>query len=595
MLYNASKSHTDLTEEEEDFYSILKMRATDPKHGQPFITHMIVRLIPVSAPGLRTMAVDKWYRVYIDFEYMMEKGIEFATQVLNHEPWHLLKDSSGRAESYGSTLDDDVWNLSTDAEINDDIRELIPLNSIFPSSFGSKDDDSAEFYYSEIMKLRNPPQPELPKGSGKPEEESNKSEKDSDDEETQNSSGSPSDKDDDEQSDDESQGEGNKSDEESNEDNDSDSQSKGDKSDESSGAEKEQSDKSQGEDNKDSGSSEKNDAGNDGEESNSSDEKDSTKNEQSDDSNGSNDQKDDNNSKDGNSQSSEPELPPKNGKATNDVNLPSSGGTEFELPKNEVCSTDSKEVEEYLLDEDDGETVSDFDNNIILSEIAKTVQDAEARAPGSVPGHMKLWAENYMKPTPTPWRQLLGSSLRSAIEWTKRSKTDYNKSRPSRRQPVKDILFPAIMTPEMRLLLGVDTSGSHISLLPRVSEEIYTIIKKTGIRGKNLKMISIDTHIRSKPTIVNKITDVSFSGGGGTSMTPFFDYTQKYKKDYDLAILLTDGEVPKWYTTKPVAKIKYIVCILGFEGGSSKAYDKAVEAMSSWAKVIRIEVPRSEL
>jgi predicted metal-dependent peptidase len=577
FLETERKSRSVLTEEENEFWITIRARATSKAFGQPLISHIFYRLVPISAPGLKTMAIDKHFRVYIDFEYMKKMGIEFATQVLNHEPWHPMRKHSNRAEDIGNDIDHDAWNLAADAEINDDIRERIPENSIFPQTFDAEDDETAEYYYAKIVTAREAEKNEQEKNQ-QPEEQ-NKPEKSGDkdkgDEEDNDDSGD-SDKSDelgDKESDEPGNTPGDMDSEESNKKGDPSEQKgngKGDPSDEQgSGDPSEDTSDSEGgsdaSEEKGSGSGSGNSAG-EGE------------------------------GKEPGSGSGQGNPNSNNGKGQSS----SEQGELSTLPTNEVCSTDQEKIKEYLLDEDEAEAVSDFDQNIVLSEIAQKVRDETARNPGNVPNHMKLWADQFFKPTKTPWQKILRPAVRSVIEWTKKSKMDYHKQTPNRRQPIEGIRLPALRAPNPRMIVGVDTSGSHVPLLPRVSDELYTIIKSSGVKGKNLKMISIDTHIKDKPTIVNSIKDVKFTGGGGTSMLPFFDLTVKIKKDVDIALLLTDGEVPPgsrgWYPEKPTNGIQYIVCILGFEGDKEfeKSFIRAEKEMP-WAKIVQIEVPKEEI
>ena len=534
-----NKSRSRLTDEEWDFFSLIRSRATSRRFGQPLITHAMFRLIPISAPGLKTMATDKFFRIYIDFEYMMERGVEFATEVLNHEPWHNLKRHPERAESTGPNIDYYAWNLAADAEINDDIRNLIPKESIFPELLDSPDDNTAEFYYSKIMEIRD----------------KKKKDKDKEDKSGQPTSG---DKDD------------NKSDD------------------------KGKADKNNGENSKETNYPEKPDSSKEPNDEKGGSESDSDEKGDADSGRGDSDSED--RSQSGSGGGPEQGGNGKESKSGNATAGQAQGDADEFLPENEICSTDSEKAKEYILDEDEADSVSEFEQNIIMSEIAAKIQAEYGRNPGKVPGHMKIWADNFAKPTPTPWQKILRPAVRTAIEWTKKSKTDYHKATPNRRQPIEGIRLPALRAPTPRMLVGVDTSGSHVPLLPRVGDELYTIIKSSGVRGRNLKMISIDTHIKDKPTIINNIKDVNFSGGGGTDMLPFFDLTKRIHKNIDIALLLTDGEVPSWYKDKPVRGIKYIVCILGFEGHTrlEQSFIRAEKEMP-WARVIKIEVPREEL
>jgi predicted metal-dependent peptidase len=154
-----SLSTAKLTEEERNFFKLLLIRATSSDHGQPHLAYALFTLTPISSPGLKTMGVDKKWRVYVDFEYMMEKGVEYAAQVLNHEPWHLLLNHNDRFDALdslgaGKRHIPMVWNIAGDLSINHGIEKLVPTDGCFPGKGQFKDypvDLSSEQYYVKLM------------------------------------------------------------------------------------------------------------------------------------------------------------------------------------------------------------------------------------------------------------------------------------------------------------------------------------------------------------------------------------------------------------------------------------------------------------
>lgn len=457
------KSTTELTDEQKHFYQLLRIRATSDSLGQPYISYAIFKLIPVNAPGLGTMGVDEHYRVYIDFDFMMEKGIEYASQVLNHEPWHLLRNHNARGKAAGAT--GQQWNIVGDLEINDDIVDKVPDVSLFPSLFDLPDNETAEYYLEQLKKKAEENQKNKDKQKGGKSQQQ--------------------------------QGDG-------------------------------QGDPQQGE------------------------------------------------SGEGN----------QSGAGVDPNNLDDIFGT-----PNQVCGSSSDKLEDYKLGEGEAETVSEFEQEMIAKEVAQAAKDYAQRNPGSVPGSIKMWADEKLTPTPTPWQKVLRGAIRSSMDT--RGQVDYVRSRPNRKQPIKGMLLPAMRAPKPRVAIGIDTSGSHIPMLPRVLDEIQMIVKKVGIRGNELRAFPIDTQISAKVQYVNDARKVNLTGGGGTDMMPAFDWAKANKKDTDIFVLMTDGEVPRYPTEVPTNSVKFVVCILHFEGDKygERSYERAVAEVGSWAKVVQIVVP----
>lgn len=125
---------------------------------RPYLAGLLYRLVPVAQPGLKTMAVDKYARLYFDPE--AKWSVDVYTTVLYHEVCHLLRDHAGRGESLGITPETPenavAWNVAADAEINDDvIREGFndwPFQVVTPGSLNQKDGLFAEEYYAAMPK-----------------------------------------------------------------------------------------------------------------------------------------------------------------------------------------------------------------------------------------------------------------------------------------------------------------------------------------------------------------------------------------------------------------------------------------------------------
>jgi len=140
-----------LSADEHNMFVAMRLRAVNQV---PYLATALFRLIPVSTPGLGTMATDHHWRVYVDFDHVVELGVGAATVVLVHEANHPLRDHYARAEA--AAAQPDRWNISADCEINDDLRQMgmtLPPDAWFPEGLTFADGRSApegqtaEFYY----------------------------------------------------------------------------------------------------------------------------------------------------------------------------------------------------------------------------------------------------------------------------------------------------------------------------------------------------------------------------------------------------------------------------------------------------------------
>lgn len=123
----------------------MRLRSIYPSTGQPAIRPMIFSLIPVHSPGLGTTKVDKYSRVYIDFDLMIKLGVEIASKYLIHEAWHILRNHFNRGKKINQKKLD-AWNVAGDCEINDDIKN-VPHNWYVPNSINMSNYKTAEFYF----------------------------------------------------------------------------------------------------------------------------------------------------------------------------------------------------------------------------------------------------------------------------------------------------------------------------------------------------------------------------------------------------------------------------------------------------------------
>ncbi len=90
----------------------------------PYLATGIFRLQPLAAPGLGTIAVDRWWRLYIDPRVFSSWSLPKRALSLLHEVFHLIRDHAQRCDDLSA--DHRVFNIAADAEINDDLDRFEP-------------------------------------------------------------------------------------------------------------------------------------------------------------------------------------------------------------------------------------------------------------------------------------------------------------------------------------------------------------------------------------------------------------------------------------------------------------------------------------
>lgn len=157
-----------LTAEEWRRLRLARMAAVE---AMPYFARALFALVPVAAPGLKTFAVDRFWRLYIDPAKLGGEGgwtIPEAGAVLLHEVGHVLREHAQRADALDSPVQRKPWNYAADAEINDDLIAAgagLPGSAITPEMLGCEDGHAAEVYYRHLVPPGTPPPANQASGS----------------------------------------------------------------------------------------------------------------------------------------------------------------------------------------------------------------------------------------------------------------------------------------------------------------------------------------------------------------------------------------------------------------------------------------------
>jgi predicted metal-dependent peptidase len=140
---------------------------------RPYLAHILLRLVPVELPGLGTLAVDRYGRLYFDPAVVETWRVEGLAGVITHEADHLLRRRHERLAGYPQRA---AW-AGADAEINDDLlreREELPGYPITSDMLGLPEGLAAEQYIALLLQ-RQQEQQEGDSGSSEGGQDSSRS------------------------------------------------------------------------------------------------------------------------------------------------------------------------------------------------------------------------------------------------------------------------------------------------------------------------------------------------------------------------------------------------------------------------------------
>lgn len=224
----------------------------------------------------------------------------------------------------------------------------------------------------------------------------------------------------------------------------------------------------------------------------------------------------------------------------------------------------------------DGEDcVSDAEADLIWRHVAeKTREHAQQRGRGTVPAGLVEWAEDFLAPSPIPWRELLLAQVRRAFA-ERSGASDYTRKRPYRRQSAYGrVLLPGLYEPLPRVAVVFDTSGSMATRdLAKGRTEILQILKLTGVPCAVLD-VDVAVHAVQQVRGSGDVQRVGRKGRGGTDMVVGIEAALDLQPD--ILIVYTDGWTP-W----PAVPTRCPMIALIAPGGAKNA--------PSWARTVLVD------
>ncbi len=495
---------------------------------RPYLAAALWAAVPVARPGLKTLTVDRWWRLYYD-PAVGDWPVDNLAGILYHTMCHLLRSHPERLEGCEGI----VANLAADAEINDDLREEkvpLPPGAVYPEMFDPPlpAGKLAEEYYAELLHRMS--RSEGPEFQGARSGEAGRSG----------------------QGDGESEG-GFDSTPEAGRGGFDAGDSKGRGSGFTAGVPSPlaggRGEVEEGKAGGGSGASQAGDA--DGP------------------------QPSDPSQADGQPRSS--------GTEAGEGDSSGAGGAQTPAPgagRCGSCATGQAEPwEEPPPDRSRVPGVSVAEAELIRRQVAREIIHM-AQAPrkrGEIPAHWVRWAEEKLSPK-VDWRRELASAVRKALA-SAQGAADYTYRRPSRRQAVyREVVMPSLYWPIPEVAVVVDTSGSMSDRqLSQALAEVAGVLRGLGNRTA-VQVLAVDAAVQACRRVFRP-EQVELIGGGGTDMGLGLEAAVRPEAGRprpEVVVVITDGHTP--WPERPPESARVIVALVG--DGESPA----------WAKTIKVGV-----
>ncbi len=197
----------------------------------------------------------------------------------------------------------------------------------------------------------------------------------------------------------------------------------------------------------------------------------------------------------------------------------------------------------------DGERTED-EMKSVVEQAARATAEAAKTGCGTIPSHMRMWAEQALLPPKVKWTDKLSQSGREVLRKAGRGRRTY--SRLHRRQACmgrgpRTPLLPSRNSTQCNIWFAIDTSGSMgiETEIRRAVSELKSILQN---RAGKVHILACDAEVQGKPKRVQTIDEVlpMLTGGGGTDFRPIFDEALALspRDRPDLIVVATDGGGP---------------------------------------------------
>lgn len=205
----------------------------------------------------------------------------------------------------------------------------------------------------------------------------------------------------------------------------------------------------------------------------------------------------------------------------------------------------------------------------VAQEIIRIAQAARDR--GEIPGHWRRWAQEKLT-SRVDWRRELASAVRQAVSSTQGA-ADYTYRRPSRRQAAYgEVVMPSLYSPIPEVAVVVDTSGSMSDRqVSQALAEVAGVLRGLGNRTA-VHVLAVDAAVQACQRVFRP-EQVVLSGGGGTDMGVGLEAALKLRPRPEVLVVITDGHTP--WPARPPAEARVIVVLVG--DGESPGWARTIK------------------
>lgn len=198
-----------------------------------------------------------------------------------------------------------------------------------------------------------------------------------------------------------------------------------------------------------------------------------------------------------------------------------------------------------------------FDNDFkptVDSDLANEMRDyvvvaaqAVERQQGTLPAHIKNIVNKFLKPE-VKWEDVLARFITVCFNSGSRVWLP-----PNRRHVYNDIYLQSRRSYRAKIAVAIDTSGSCLADQEKFLTELMGLVNAFG--SYEIHLIQCDAEVSSHEVYdetnplfpSNNASDLTITGGGGTSFVPVFDFIEKNNIECNALVYFTDsyGDAPK--------------------------------------------------
>lgn len=244
------------------------------------------------------------------------------------------------------------------------------------------------------------------------------------------------------------------------------------------------------------------------------------------------------------------------GKEILDINLKTAEQIYSELPeiksrgKNGGSNGNSKDDDvangwdEHKENTNQTEEEKAKEENVWLNRLDEAVAYSKQR--GNVPAGMERFISNLHQ-AKVNWKILLRKYITNGFP------KDFTYTRRNKKSIASGFYIPDMIKEKINVIVGIDTSGSIGD--KEISDFLSEIIgiAKCYSNNLNMRIITCDTQIHEDLEVKNNVNDIlkiKCKGGGGTQLTPIFDYINQKNYKPNVAVILTDGYCERMEKTR---------------------------------------------